>query len=194
MTSCMLARMCSRRFGQSLALVSLAEHAENAEKSKVASSSGKHLNFIGFVVSAFSLRSVRETVLRKIPLTPERREVHRQGHAYMQHRAHPDGAGLQTHEAKDNACENGSERLLHRFLEMNHAVRHHHDKDRVQPKAMPGAVHDEAAKEEFQRKELKRIHHFPTPEIRPQRFAVPQRIKGIGHLKMIVGGHEINQR
>ena len=66
----------------------------------------------------------------------------------MQHRSHPDGPRLQAHETKDDARKDRRERFLDGFLEMDHAVRHDHDKHRIDAEAMLGAVNDEAAEED----------------------------------------------
>src|SRR5207248_2400965 len=78
--------------------------------------------------------------------------------------------------------------------EVNHAVRHHHDKDGVEAEAMLGAVDHEAAEEEFEADELHPIREFPDPETRPQRLSRFDLVEGIRLLEVAAVGDDEQDR
>src|SRR5260370_8942952 len=119
-------------------------------------------------------------------LSPQGRKVHRQGPRHVNGGPHPDGPSFQTHETQGNPGDNRGQCFRHRLAEMNHAIRYHHYKYRVDPEAMPGAVKQKTAKEKLQGQELNGGLAFPAPEGGPQGFLGVQAIERASRLNASV--------
>ena len=91
----------------------------------------------------------------------------------MQHEAEPDRAISIRNPAEKNAREDRGERLGHRFLKMDHTIRHGHYQYRIHTERRFEAVNKKAAKEKLKPEKLKEIDQLPDQQRRaPIRIAV----------------------
>ena len=82
----------------------------------------------------------------------------------MQHEAEPDRAIAIRDPAEENTGEYRRKRLGHRFLKMDHAIRHSHYQYRIDAERRLEAMDEKASKEKFEPEKLKEIDDFPNEQ------------------------------
>ena len=87
--------------------------------------------------------------------------IHRKSHGAVEDKAEPDAAVLVADPAEEDACDDGGKCFGHRFLKMNHAIRHGHREDRICTECRFEAVNHKASEKELEPKKLEKIYKFP---------------------------------
>ena len=89
------------------------------------------------------------------------REIQRECDRYERRRTQPDRARLEAHEPQHDSGNDRAKGLQKWLSKVNHAVRNHHDEDRVDTQLTLCTVNHESSKKELKRNELQSIEALP---------------------------------